>query len=209
MKSNSLALEKLVIGREGAPLSAPIDLTLEAGELLTITGSNGSGKSTLLKMVAGLLPVESGAVRYNDSWPADPKPLYFGHKRGLTTSLSVHDNVALWAKACGQPELIEAALSYWDLDDIPNAKVESLSAGWQQRVALTRLVTVPAKLWLLDEPTANLDTDGIELLHSLIQTRLEQGGIILVATHLPFEGPKVRKLELSGLQQPLNVEVAC
>jgi ABC-type transport system involved in cytochrome c biogenesis ATPase subunit len=137
-----------------------------------------------------------------------PRPLYLGHKRGLTPSMSVYDNVAFWARAAGHPELTAAAMRYFDLDDIPDVAVETLSAGWQQRVALTRLITHPSPLWLLDEPTANLDSEGVALLQSLMHARLEQGGIILVATHMQMQGPKIQVLNISNLQKEVDVEVA-
>ena len=197
MKSNSLRLEGLVIARDGAELSAPISLELKAGDMLAIHGSNGSGKSTLLKTIAGLLPVTQGSILVNDTWPAASRPLYCGHKRGLTPNMSVYHNVSFWAKAAGYPELTAAAMRYFDLDDIPHTNVHELSAGWQQRVALTRLITMPSNLWLLDEPTANLDAEGIALLQSLLQSRLEQGGIVLVATHMQMQGENIRILDLT------------
>ena len=201
MKSNSLALESLVVARDGAPLSQPIDVQLVGGDMLAIHGGNGSGKSTLLKTIAGLLPIYEGIIRVNDAWPATPRPLYIGHKRGLNPSMSVLDNVSFWARAAGYPELTAAAMHYFDLDDIPHASVNELSAGWQQRVALTRLITIPSGIWLLDEPMANLDAEGIALLQSLIQSRLEQGGIILIATHAQLQGECVKILNISELNR--------
>lgn len=200
MKSNSLVMESLVVGREGAALTCPISLALEGGDMLAIQGQNGSGKSTLLKTIAGLLPVLEGAIRINGELPSQQRPLYSGHKRGLTPSMSVYDNVAFWAKASGHPELTAAAMHYFDLDDIPNAPVSELSAGWQQRVALTRLITMPTGIWLLDEPMANLDGQGAALLQSLTQSRLEQGGIVLIATHLQLQGERVKTLNISSLR---------
>ncbi len=192
MKSNSITLNKLLITREGVALSRPITHTIEAGNVLVVHGSNGSGKSTLLKMLAGLLPIQQGSVVRN----TEEAPLYLGHKRGLTPSMSVIDNVAFWAKASGFPELTLAALRYFDLEDAVHTRVADLSAGWQQRVALTRLISMPATVWLLDEPTANLDMAGMALLQSLIQSRAEQGGIVIIASHLPMQGPNVSTLNL-------------
>lgn len=224
MKRHSLALDKLVIAREGAPLCDPITHEIKAGKMLAIHGSNGSGKTTLLKTIAGLLPIYQGSVHFRSEieaaessaavkieklpWENAIKPLYHSHKRGLTPSMSVHENVAFWGKVSGYPELIDAALHYFDLEDIADTRVDTLSAGWQQRVALTRLITIPSPLWLLDEPTNNLDQEGIGLLHSLMQTRMEQGGIILIATHLELQGEKVEKLEINRLNKNFHVEVA-
>jgi heme exporter protein A len=200
MKSNSLVIDSLVIGREGAALSAPLSFSLQAGDILLLQGANGSGKSTLLKMLAGLLPVQHGSISSNNQWPHARPPLYLGHKRGLFLEMNVADNVLFWAKLAGTPELAAAAMRYFDLDDAAHITVRELSAGWQQRVALTRLITMQNHLWLLDEPTANLDSECIALLQSLLQARAEQGGMIVIASHLQMQGGSIKSLHLSGLR---------
>ncbi len=205
MKSNSLTFSGLRVARDGALLTEPVTLELGAGEMLVVHGANGSGKSTLLKTIANLLPIHEGSVNVNGVWPPERPPLYLGHKRGLTPSLSVYDNVAFWAEAAGYPELTAAAMRYFDLEDAASIKVSELSAGWQQRVALTRLITMPATLWLLDEPTANLDAEGMALLQSLMQSRLEQGGIIVIASHMAMQGGSIRTLTLKGLDAEVEV----
>jgi len=199
MTGNSLELQALVVAREGAALSSPLNLTLKGGEVLAVRGSNGSGKSTFLKTLAGLVPLGGGEIRVNNVWPAPQASLYFGHKRALTMEMSVEDNVALWARLHGCPELTAVALHYFDLTDIADVPVSKLSAGWQQRVALTRLITAPAFLWLLDEPTANLDGEGVSLLQSLMQTRLERGGMIIVATHAEMQGENVKTININRI----------
>jgi heme exporter protein A len=201
MKRNTIALDGLCIGRDGAALAPPITCMLEGGDMLAVMGSNGSGKSTLLKCVAGLVRPVSGtvAILSGEDGVAPPRPLYIGHRGGLSAGMSVYDNVAFWAKASGHPELIAAALEYFDLADITDIGVDTLSAGWRQRVALTRLITMPTGIWLLDEPTSHLDAGGISLLQSLIQTRLEQGGIILIATHMELQGERIKKININDL----------
>lgn len=203
MKSNILELVELEVAREGAFLLPPITQRLRAGEILLVQGRNGAGKSTLLKTIAGLLYPLSGAILLdgqplakNPAYPANIT--YLGHRRGVEASLSVRSHVTFWARAYGCAELIEAALHYFDLEDIADVPVHRLSAGWQQRVALTRLIVQPGGIWLLDEPTANLDEDGLGLLHSIIATRQEQGGIILIASHGRVEGSMVRTLDLDA-----------
>jgi heme exporter protein A len=205
MKSNSLELEGLVIAREGAELAQPITVSLSGGELLAVRGSNGSGKSTLLKTLAGLLPPKAGALRYNGH-PAPQTPiLYLGHKLGLAPDMSVYDNIALWAKLAGARELILASAHYFDLTDILDVPVHTLSAGWQQRVALTRLLTIPSALWLLDEPTSHLDAEGVSLLQGLMQSRLEQGGIIAVASHHELQGKFIKTININMLNNKSEV----
>lgn len=209
MKSNTLQLKGLVVGRDGAALTSPMDVTAQPGELFLVRGPNGSGKSSFLKTVAGLLPPLAGEILLGAEPPEQGQLLFLGHKRGLTPSMSVGDNVAFWAKACGVPELVPAAMHYFDLSDIADAELATLSAGWQQRVALTRLITMPAPVWLLDEPTANLDQAGLALLQSLMQTRLEQGGIVLMSAHGVPVGDGVKTIDISYLHEEDEVEVVC
>lgn len=211
MKNNSLQLDGLSIARDGMVLIPEINCQLQAGELLAVYGSNGVGKSTLLRSIAGLHRLAAGDVRWNGE-PLDEvdfKPLYLGHRRGLHASLTVAENVRLWAEASGAPELFPVAMHYFDLEDLAEVPVNHLSAGWQQRVALTRLLTMVSPLWLLDEPASNLDAQGVSLLQSLIQTRLERGGIIIVATHHPMQGDFIKTININDINKNINVVNEC
>lgn len=208
MKSNSLELIDLVIARDGQGLIHGLNQRLAAGDLLMIQGKNGSGKSTLLKTVAGLRRPDAGEIRINGATlttDSQPRPLYIGHKRGLSLSMSVLDNVKLWARVSDNLELTQAALHYFDLEGLEEVSLHTLSAGWQQRVALTRLITMPAHVWLLDEPMANLDQEGMRLLHNLLETRLEQNGIVLMTSHADIHGEKVKTLDVSELVETSEV----
>ncbi|MFM9891023.1 MAG: heme ABC exporter ATP-binding protein CcmA [Rickettsiales bacterium] len=198
MKSNSFKCTQLQIGRDGMACADAIDLELLAGALLVVQGANGAGKSTLLKTLAGLLPAIAGSYVHDCDAPA---LLYIGHRHGMLGEVSVAENVAFWARSYGVPELAATALHYFDLGPYVDMPLCELSAGWQQRVSLTRLITIPANLWLLDEPAANLDRDGANLLQSLLQTRLEQGGIALLTSHASWGGEKVQTLTLTNENQ--------
>lgn len=193
MESNSLELVDLVIGREGIPLCSPMNLRAGAGDIVAIRGQNGSGKSTLLKTLVGLLPPISGEVRITPS--AEPMG-YIGHRSGMLTEMSVEANVRFWANASGCPELAIAAFYYFGLSDILDVTLHTLSAGWQQRVSLTRLITIPSKIWILDEPASNLDEEGAGLLHGLIETRYQQGGIVVLATHGTVQAKNIKIIEI-------------
>ena len=201
MKSNTLELDNLQIARDGQVLIHGLTYRLTGGDILLVQGHNGSGKSTLLKTIAGLRRPAGGQLHINGE-PADHfphRPLFIGHKRGLNLSMSVADNVSIWAQLTDNIELYQAALHYFDLEGLENVMLSQLSAGWQQRVALTRLITMPATIWLLDEPITHLDQDGIALLHQLIQTRAEQSGIILMTSHADIQGDGIKKLNISEL----------
>lgn len=212
MIRHSLELRHLSIARDGALLIPPLSYQLKAGDLLIIRGANGSGKSSLLKCLAGLLPAAGGDILLDGQPMADCARdciTYLGHARGLTMPMTVFGNVAFWARAYKREEVLDAALHYFDLADIADVAVKTLSAGWQQRVALTRLITQPGFLWLLDEPTDHLDQEGVNLLHALLQTRLEQGGIALIATHAAVQGETVKTIDLSQIGTLQVLDQAC
>lgn len=208
MKSNSLELRQLEIARDGQVLVHGLTYRLEGGDLLIVKGKNGVGKTTLLKTIAGLLLPAGGAVFQNGTKIpnfSQPRPIFIGHKRGLNLGLSVGDNVRLWARLSDNLELYNAALHYFDLEGLENVPLHSLSAGWQQRVALTRLITIPAHVWLLDEPLAHLDKEGMALLNQLIQTRTEQNGIVVMTSHADIQGDGFKLLDISELQSEYEV----
>jgi heme exporter protein A len=203
MEQHTLSFNDTTITREGVALVSGLHMSLSSGDLLMVQGANGSGKSTLLKAIAGLFPVSGGSIDWygapvtqHAGYPNDL--LFLGHKRGLRLEMSVLDNVRFWARMRKTDELVDAALHYFDLESVAHAECRMLSAGWQQRVALTRLITMPSILWLLDEPTANLDDEATSLLHSLIMSRIEQKGIVIMTTHAQVQGEKHKTLDLNA-----------
>lgn len=165
-----------------------LGVSLQLGAALALRGANGSGKSTLLRIMAGLMPPATGEVLWqgeNIRNNADflQSVLYIGHQNALKPELSVYDNVQYWAALRGTEMLAPAAMQFfglWPMSDIPAGE---LSAGWQRRVTLARLLSTPSRVWLLDEPFANLDAEGIEMLDGLISTRVKQDGIVILASH--------------------------
>jgi heme exporter protein A len=202
MNEESLILDSVTVAREGVVLCDQLSLTAAPNDIWLLGGANGSGKSTLLRTIAGLHPLAGGEIRLGEhilrKHPRFPYLMtWMGHKRALKRSMSVEENVALWAHLQGVPENIEAAMEYFDLTSFRAMRLEHLSAGWQERVALTRLLTTQAFLWLLDEPMAHLDEEGAALVQSLIITRAEQGGIIFMSHHARIESDRVKRLNLS------------
>lgn len=170
-------------------LFSGLGFCLEEGALLLLKGANGSGKTSLIKILAGLLTPDAGSV----TWQGSPiaghhdfrrELMYVGHKSGVKADLTVEENVTFWARLYGTETLIRAALSFYGLTAYADTAAGQLSAGWQRRVALARLIVAPCRLWLLDEPTNFLDEDAVLLTASLIESRVKQGGIVVAASHI-------------------------
>ena len=170
--------------------------SLPRGEITALIGPSGAGKSTLLGMIAGFVPVESGALRFDgiDLLPLGPaeRPvttLFQDHN--LFLHLSVFDNIAiglhpgLRLSPAQRAQVKEAAIKV-GLDDMQDRLPEQLSGGQQQRVGLARALVRGKPLLLLDEPFSALDPAlRREMLAEVARLACEQGITVLMVSHNP------------------------
>jgi heme exporter protein A len=190
--------------RQDEPVFAPLDFQLRAGELALVEGDNGSGKTTLLRMLAGLLHVGEGELR----WRGEPlqrdrcagEILFLGHQLGLKADLSPRENLQIAAglHGCRDGASVAAVLADIGLRGYEDEPVRRLSAGQKKRAALARLLLLPATLWLLDEPYANLDRLGIALVNHILEAHTAVGGAALVTSHgaVSFHGGEPRHIRM-------------
>lgn len=180
-----------------------LSFALAAGEALQVMWANGTGKTSLLRALAGLVFVEGGEILWRGAPRRDDPAGYhahlgfLGHDLGLKPDLTASENLRYGAGlhvACSR-ERVRDALARVGLTAMADAPVRHMSAGQQRRVALARLRLQSATLWLMDEPAANLDANGQQLVTELVEELLDAGGAAIVATHqpLPF-GPRCRPL---------------
>jgi heme exporter protein A len=195
----------LAFARAGEPVFGPLDFRLDAGEALLVRGGNGAGKTTLLRVLAGLLAAGEGAVEF-EGRPVDPAHLargcaFLGHLPGHKADLGALENLrySLGIAAHRDGVAPEQALAEVGLAGHEDTHARRLSAGQNKRLALARLRLSSARLWLLDEPYANLDLDGIALVDRLIAAHVAEGGGVLLTTHGAYAAPPVpiRTLELT------------
>lgn len=172
-----------------------VDLTVRGGDQVALLGRSGSGKSTLLLALAGLLPVQRGAVRW-PGLPADPAAwraqlaMVF-QAPSLVPELSAEQNVVLPLRLRGQARdaaysAARAALADVGLLDAAGALPDELSGGQQQRVAVARVLAGRPLVVLADEPTGALDRATAEHVLSVLCAHvLSVSGALLLATHDP------------------------
>jgi heme exporter protein A len=174
------------------PVFAPVDLTVGAGELWLITGANGAGKTTLIRLLAGLLRPSGGAVDVTARHVA-----YLGHQLGIKEDLTVEENLRFHAALGGGGGVsVDTSIHTVGLDLARFQAVRTLSAGQRKRCALARLLLCPAELWLLDEPYANLDGDGVALVDRLLAEQVSGGGACIMSTHGALRPPDLSYREL-------------
>ncbi len=193
-----LAARGLVFTRNDEPVFGPIDFAVGAGEALLVQGGNGAGKTTLLRVLAGLLRADAGEVDI-DGKPARPALrsraiAYLGHLPALKADLDTLQNLDFLCGLHGRRprQLPGDALGMVGLAGHEDTLARQLSAGQKKRLSLARLWLSPAPLWLLDEPYANLDLDGINLVNRMISAHLRDGGAALVTTHGAYAAPPVQ-----------------
>lgn len=200
-----LAAQGLAFSRNDEPVFGPLDFHIDAGEALLVQGDNGSGKTTLLRVLAGLLRADAGQVQI-DGRAAGHKErarfvAYLSHLSALKADLDTLENLHFLCGLHGRRtrQMPGNALAIVGLAGYEDTLVRQLSAGQKRRLALARIWLSPAPLWLLDEPYANLDLDGINLVNRMISAHLRSGGAALVTTHGAYAAPAVqtRLLRLS------------
>ena len=191
MASPMLQVDNLGCMRGPRELFRGLSFVADSGEWVRITGPNGSGKTTLLRALAGLTRPDSGVIEWAGDVPLPASRAYVGHATGWKDTLTVSENLALgWSldgeAAGGDTVATDDALRRAGLERQRHLVLARLSQGQKKRLHLARLVHSTRRLWLLDEPTAALDDQGVELFTGLLAGHLERGGIAVVATHLPF-----------------------
>jgi len=190
-----LSARDLTCERGGRIVFRSVSLSLKPGQLMQLTGPNGSGKSSLLRLIAGLNESQTGSVTLaggSEDLSIGQQAHYVAHQEPVKGALSVFENLAFWRDFLGGGD-VDEALEAFNLSRLSSYPAGLLSAGQKRRLALARLVLVPRVLWLLDEPTVGLDTASLARLVGVMAAQLDQGGMIIAATHVPLgREPDVR-----------------
>lgn len=183
-----------------------VNLTLQAGEFVTVIGGNGAGKSTLLNCIAGVYEPDRGSILLDSMditfWPEYKRSQYIGRVfqdplRGTAFDMTIEENLAM-AHAKGKPHGLQRGVRKADIDmfrdrlahlelgleDRLKQKVGLLSGGQRQAITLLMATIVEPKLLLLDEHTAALDPSAAKQVLRLTRELVEQYHLCtLMVTH--------------------------
>ena len=167
-----------------------ISLRVSRGEVVGLLGANGTGKSTLLRICATLLRPHTGTAQIFGydvvASPANVRALvgYLGHAPGLYDDLTARENLEFAADMLGRDRRAAGdCLERVGLLDVAGQSVRGFSSGMQRRLAIARLMLIRPRILLLDEPYANLDAAGIDLMNSLIADWVDEGCAALIVLH--------------------------
>jgi len=176
-----------------------IHLTLHKGEVLAVLGENGAGKSTLMNMLYGMYQPTSGTIEVNGqpvvmNNPSKAIELGIGmvHQHFmLVQPFTVTENIVLGAEptkglrldlSSARTKIVELSEKY-NLKVDPDAKIEDISVGMQQRVEILKVLYRGAQILILDEPTASLTPQEITELMEIIRNLTADGKSVIIITH--------------------------
>jgi heme exporter protein A len=175
--SDALVIDNLACRRGQRLLFEALSARVEAGGALLLVGPNGSGKSSLLRLLAGLLPAAGGSVQFAG------RRAWLGHDVALKPRQSLAAELDYWARLDGGLSRLPAALAAMNLAGLADVPCRMLSSGQKRRAGLARVMASGAPLWLLDEPTAGLDTASAALLADAMAAHRAAGGLVVAAVH--------------------------
>ncbi len=195
-----LAASALDCRRGERLLFTGLTFAVEAGECLVVTGPNGAGKTSLLRILAGLLRPAAGAVTFepDGGMPVGESSHFVGSREALKPTLTVREHVTFWRDLLGGEVDPDAVIAEWRLAPQADLPAGYLSSGQRRRLALARLSCAEHPLWLLDEPANALDDAARDGLVARIEAHLAQGGMAVVATHMPIPVRGARTLAIGG-----------
>jgi tungstate transport system ATP-binding protein len=185
-------------------------LNIARHECIVITGKNGAGKTTLLRIIAGLEKPDHCDISLDDASPETWRKL---RKRLLRTVMYLHQQPYMLAgslrrnieyAARHNPSIVDRessvskAIKWAGLDGLESQSAASLSGGQKQRVALTRARLRDPQILLLDEPTANLDSESRERTMHMLREFRDSGTAIVIVSHDPevFDELATSRLQL-------------
>ena len=187
-----LLVQNLSLERLDKKIFENINFSLGTNKIVMLKGRNGSGKTSLLKSVLCILEPTSGSM----FWKGKPinknlydfynNVTYISDKTSSVRQLTIANNIKIWKRiflSKLDKNQIDGILSNLNLINLIDKKVNTLSLGEIKKLELLRLVLEEKKIWILDEPLNNLDSDTIEILAQTFEDHCDNGGSILFSTH--------------------------
>ncbi len=175
-----------------------LNTTLSSGQITMVTGHNGSGKSTFLQLAAKFITPDTGKVVAMDDGTLIQKEAFRSRLAMVTPELKLYAKLTAEENLRFLLGLRELNPSIYEIhqlwervglkwEEICNTFVSKLSTGMRQRVKLAMLLAADADVWILDEPCANLDASGLQLVIKEARQAASDGKLILWATNDPRE----------------------
>ncbi len=191
----TVACNAVSSGYRGKRVLEGITFEIREPAIYVVLGPNGAGKTTLFRTMAGILRLYSGSVLI-DGHPIEEQATkdrlhFLSHIDGLPDGLRVEEALRLYGSVEGADEAdVERVLGLLEIEPLRTRFVSELSAGQKKRVAIARIFLRERDVYLLDEPTANLDPKVASEIRDLI-LRLSRDRVVLYSSHNLFEAREI------------------
>ena len=192
-----LELNNISKSFSGVPALTDVTFDIRPGEVHALLGENGAGKSTLMNIATGTLPPTSGDIRFNgetieelDPYRATELGIAFVHQHpAVMPDLTVLENIqvalprSVFPKGQSDREFAQALLKTVNLDVPLNERVEDLSVANKHLLEIAKALALDPKVLVLDEPTAPLGQESVDLLFNLVRQAVAGGTSVVYITH--------------------------
>ena len=195
--SFSISAENLVSGYYGRKVIDGITFSITNPGIYVVLGPNGAGKTTLFRALAGILKPFSGKVQINgkptETREAREQQDYLTHIEGIPDGMRVTEALRFYTNVeNGTEEDVQRVIKLLDLDELKDKYFSQLSQGQKKRVSVARIFLREKSVYLLDEPTANLDPKVAREIRELILD-LSKNKIVLYSSHNLYESREIGK----------------
>ncbi|OQX28473.1 MAG: hypothetical protein B0D92_08735 [Spirochaeta sp. LUC14_002_19_P3] len=196
MTSKLMQIDKITVKRGGQTVLRHLSLSVNPGERVVIRGVNGAGKTTLLRACLGLLPLESGRIKFHGievgsrEWLNMKRTAAWVPQERVLHNFPVSCREVVAVGLAGYKikrrkikEAVDSALRAVGVQHLADCSFHRVSGGERQKVSLARCIVQGADILLLDEPTSSLDGDSRLRLVTLTEQLSRSGRAVVVVTH--------------------------
>ena len=187
-----LLTKNISLFRDGNRIFENINLSLGSGKIIGLKGKNGSGKTSLIKTILCILEPTSGSLFWKGKnieknlYDFYSNITYIADRTSSLKQLTVTENIKIWKNifiSKINDEQIEKILITLKLDNYKNKKTNILSLGETKKLELLRLIIENKKIWILDEPFTNLDTEAVDVIKQTFEDHCKKEGSIIFSSH--------------------------
>ncbi len=196
-----LACRGVDSGYRDRPVLHGVSFSIDRPAIYVVLGPNGAGKTTLFRTVAGILRPTVGEVFVGgapiDRQSSRDQMHYLSHMDGMPDGLTVREGLEFYASIeRATPADVDRVLDQLEIRPLADSYISKLSAGQRKRVSIARIFLVERSIYLLDEPTANLDPKVAREIRALI-LKLSQDRVVLYSSHNLFEAREIGQYVLA------------
>ena len=187
-----LLTKNISLFRDGNRIFENINLSLGSGKIIGLKGKNGSGKTSLIKTILCILEPTSGSLFWKGKnieknlYDFYNNVTYIADRTSSLKQLTVTENIKIWKNifiSKINDAQIEKILQTLKLDNYKNKKTNILSLGETKKLELIRLIIENKKIWILDEPFTNLDTEAVDVIKQTFEDHRKKEGSIIFSSH--------------------------